>query len=180
METKQCTKCKEVKPKNNKFFGKRLDAKDHFTYWCKQCLCNNTSKWQKNNPEKMSDYIQNPKYKQNHKLKQTSIIGIYEWIDNDISLYIGQSSWLYSRMNTHKSWFKKPSLAPKAVQPLYKALNNHPNASIRVIEECPREVLLEREQHYIDAKKPLYNALKNKHNIYNKNIWQTNLTKQST
>jgi hypothetical protein len=60
-------------------------------------------------------------------------------------------------MESHRYWFKNPHMAPKSQQYLYTLLNQHLNPSIRIIEECPPEVLLEREQYYIDTKKPLYN-----------------------
>ena len=40
---------------------------------------------------------------------------------------------------------------------LYPQLRKH-QCDIRIIEQCESEVLLEREQYYIDALKPLYNA----------------------
>ena len=100
----------------------------------------------------------------NNKKWATKKSGIYEWYENDICLYVGQSTWLLSRVSTHKCWLKNPESAPKDNRPLYISLRQHQNPQIRIIEECPPEVLLEREQYYIDTKKPLYNKDNNESN----------------
>ena len=147
---KTCSKCRVEKEIIN--FSKHSNTKDKLSSWCKKCTQNSSKQtiknWKLKNPDKVN-IIQN---KWNNKKS-----GVYEWYDDSISLYIGQSNSLNRRISHHKTYFKNPSLAPKTAQYLYPLLNKHPNASIRVIEECSREVLLEREQHYIDAKKPLYN-----------------------
>lgn len=143
---KTCIKCNIKKPLSE--YYKHKTNIDGLYGTCKICCNSNSKKYHKDNYEKVS------KLKKKRDLKKS---GIYEWHDNGISLYIGQSYWLISRINCHKCWLKNPSIAPKSSQYLYQALQQHPNASIRVIEECPRKVLLEREQHYINVRKPLYN-----------------------
>ena len=113
---------------------------------------------------KRKDYLCNPchniinrKYQENYsKSKQ----GIYEIHSGNISLYIGQSIRLTNRINKHKTFMNNIDLAIKHSnkhESLYFNLQKHNNVSIRIIEECSPEVLLEREQHYIDTIKPLYN-----------------------
>lgn len=148
METKCCSKCNEVKPVSE--FGKHKTGKFGVNSYCKLCGKAHTRNWVKNNPEKQKNSFKNWRHK-----KQ----GIYGWFDGDISLYIGQSKQLNHRMSSHKQWFNNPSLVPLQKE-FYITLNKHVNASIRVIEECSPEVLLEREQYYIDTLKPLYNTYK--------------------
>jgi DNA replicative helicase MCM subunit Mcm2 (Cdc46/Mcm family) len=131
METmKTCTKCSISKPIGE--YNKHKQTKDGLNSWCRKCT-----------------YTQNKEY-------NNRISAVYEIYDGDISLYIGQSKQYLHRRNKHKSLINHPKTDIRNEQ-FYNALQQHPNASIRVVEECSREVLLEREQHYIDAKKPLYN-----------------------
>ena len=127
----------------------------------------NMKNWQINNLEQHKLTIKkwilnNPKkHKQSHNKGVKNWVnkkqGVYEWYEGEICLYVGQSSQLNQRISHHKSLFKNPESSPKSTQYLYKSLQHHPNASIRVIEECSHNILLEREQHYIDALRPLYN-----------------------
>jgi hypothetical protein len=162
---KQCTKCNETK--ELQFFQKNKRNKDGLHCWCKSCINEGVKKYfkteegKKTNKKSIQKYHKTEKYKQTHKSYLTRKQGIYEWFEGDISLYIGQSSWLYSRMCSHKSWLKNPETSEKSSQSyLYKALRQHQNVDIRIIEECLPELLLEREQYYIDTLKPLYNSLK--------------------
>jgi hypothetical protein len=139
METKCCTRCDEVKLVNEFNKGKN---------YCKFCQKTIDSNYR--NSKNGQNKIKNWK-----KGKQ----GIYGWFDSNLTLYIGQSTWLNSRISTHKSYYNNPSWAPKSMAHLYPLLNQHPNASIRIIEECSPELLLKREQYYIDTYKPLYNKL---------------------
>ena len=101
--------------------------------------------------------ISNRKHQENYsKSKQ----GVYEIYSGNISLYIGQSIRLTNRINKHKTFMNNIDLAIKHSnkhESLYYNLQKHNNVSIRIIEECSPEVLLEREQHYIDTLNPLYN-----------------------
>jgi hypothetical protein len=159
---KCCTKCSVEKPLTEFSKTKNVRMKDGFQAWCKMCLksyyLHNKEKWKTrdkyneqwkiNNPEKTKKHVKNWKYK---------ISGIYEWYENDICLYVGQSIQLNGRIQIHKSLLKNPSIAPESQAYLYPLLRQHQNPQIRIIEECSSEILLEREQYYIDTKKPLYN-----------------------
>jgi hypothetical protein len=159
---KTCSKCSVRKELTE--FSKCKKAIDGLQYDCKLCQKQRSkqnylkdpkhhaqviSNWKKRNYEKSRQYQRNFEYK-----KQ----GIYEWYEGDTSLYVGQSTRLNQRLLNHKSYFNNPELAKKEAQSyLYPLLRQHQNPQIRIIEECSPEALLEREQYYIDTKKPLYN-----------------------
>lgn len=166
METKQCKKCTEIKPVTE--FYKKRDTKDRLTTWCKICVQKQSRNHILNNPEKSKEYSKKWQLKNPEKFKQqttnylTKIKAVYEIIDNDTNecLYIGQSKRFISRKNHHKRRIESIELSKKCKQAyLYDLLRQHPQVNIRIIEECSPEVLIEREQYYIDTKKPLYNKL---------------------
>lgn len=161
---KCCTKCK-IEKELTEFFKSKI-TKDNLNSWCKICSkeavnrYNSTEKGKKKNVESTKKYkINNPeKYKQICNKWIVKKQGIYEWYENETCLYIGQSISLNRRISLHKSYFKNSELAKKEKQSyLYPLLRQHQNPQIRIIEECSPEVLLKREQYYIDIKKPLYN-----------------------
>jgi hypothetical protein len=147
-----CTKCKVEKPLTD--YYKHKKGKDGFSYDCKSCI-------KQQSKDHHKKYQQTHKGKESHKKScfqwNTKKQGVYGWFDEDIALYIGQSKRLLSRISTHKSWLKNPNIKHNHPE-LYGALRQHKNASIRIIEECPPEVLLEREQYYINKLKPKYNT----------------------
>jgi len=65
--------------------------------------------------------------KQSTKKYHTKKIGVYEMVENNICLYVGKSTWLNCRINSHKSWIKNPLIAPKKQIAFYKMLNNYNN-----------------------------------------------------
>jgi hypothetical protein len=162
--TKKCSRCKELKPATNVFFSKHKSNKDGLNTWCKVCMCDYTKQYFKTDKGKailkksVQKHMKTDSYKQKHKTRMTKLIGVYGWYDGDTPLYIGKSTWLYSRICSHKSWYKNPTSAPISHQHLYFSLQNHPNASIRIIEECSKEILSEREKYYINKLKPTYNT----------------------
>ena len=166
---KKCSKCNELKPATLEYFGKHTSTSTGLSSWCRSC---------KNGYEKQ---IYNPNYrkeerkewtinnidrvKQNIKRWGTEKQGIYEWYEGDICLYVGQSTWLRNRIQVHKTNFNNPEFSKTQKQfYLYELLRQHQNPQIRIIEECLPEILLEREQYYIDTKKPLYNRDNNESN----------------
>ena len=163
---KCCTKCSIEKPLTEFSKTKNIRMKDGYNGWCKSCLkiyyLNNKEKYKKqnekwiiNNPEKRKKYVEKA-----NKVWKYKKSGIYEWYDGEVCLYVGQSKALNGRISVHKSWFNNPLSAPKSQAYLYPLLRQHQNAQIHIIEECSPEILLEREQYYIDTKKPLYNRNK--------------------
>lgn len=160
---KQCTKCNVKKPLAE--FSKHKLTKGGFQSNCKVCKNKTAKNKYFNNPEKAKLAVKNYRHDNPEKVKQaikkwqTSKQGIYEWYEGKTSLYVGKSKGLNNRINNHKWLFKNPESSKKSKHAqLYDSLRTHPNASIRVLEECVQEVLLEREQYYIDILKPLYNT----------------------
>ena len=145
---KKCIKCKVEKPLIE--FSKDKTKKDGLQHRCKTCNKEYSNNYNKTNKAKQS--LLNYFYK---------ICGIYQIIDNNTNecLYIGKSTMFNHRKVQHQKLIKHPEKSIKHKK-LYYAINNHNNVSINVIEECLREVLLEREKYYIDIKKPLYNKFK--------------------
>ena len=138
---KQCSKCNQEKSLTD--FYKRGNQ-------CKVC-----------HRSQVYDYKKTIVGKASTKKYNTKKIGIYEMIEDNVCLYVGKSTWLNMRISSHKSWIKNPLTSPKNQQSFYKTLNNYKNICINVVEECSIEALDEREQHYIDTKKPLYNVNSN-------------------
>jgi excinuclease UvrABC nuclease subunit len=143
---KKCCKCSIEKPLTE--FSKNKKSPDGLQWQCKVCKKGEFKQWYENNKPQHRNYVVKWKSKKS---------GIYEWYEGNTCLYVGQSAWLNSRISSHKCYYKNISSAPKHNRPLYEYLQQHQNAQIRIIEECIPEVLLEREQYYIDTKKPLYN-----------------------
>ena len=88
--------------------------------------------------------------------------GVYQ-IVNEVNgkSYIGSSIDIDHRWSEHRHGFKRPS-APYRSN-IHSAVRKYgiENFTFIVLEECEpiKEVLLEREQHYIDTLKPEYNLL---------------------
>ena len=152
MNMKRCSKCSVEKSLAE--FYKDKTKKDGLQYWCKQCALNNIKKWKSNNPEQFINTI---------KKWTNNTSGVYGIYGDDLCLYVGKSKGLNGRWKHHKYFIKHPKAVEKYQPNLLNLYNNirlHSNVSIRIIEECSPELLLEREQHYIDTIKPLYNERK--------------------
>lgn len=92
---------------------------------------------------------------------KTIISGIY--IIKSIksgNFYIGSSNNIYHRLNDHKRCLRNQIHNNFILQ---KAYNKYglDNMIFEILEECPKEKLFEREQHYISNLKPKYNIDKN-------------------
>ena len=146
---------------------------------CKKCICQAARDWQTNNAdrdkqtkklyrENNKDYFLNKalewnkanpnKFRANLNKYQTKTSGVYQILNSkDECLYVGQSKSFNARKNTHMTFWKNPD-ADKQHPSLYKNLNQEGEIKIQLIEECPKELLLEREQYYINKLKPKYNA----------------------
>lgn len=138
MATKQCIECGIDKPTNE--FNKRQGK-------CKSC--------QKT-------------YAANYNLNDWNIRyqGIYSISDSETGrcLYIGASDGINRRISRHKTNINNLQYAEKwhkSQLNLYTSLSQHKSVFFEVLEECSKELLKEREIHYINQLKPLYNIYNN-------------------
>tara|TARA_R110001632_G_scaffold232527_1_gene373531 strand:- start:441 stop:974 length:534 start_codon:yes stop_codon:yes gene_type:complete len=168
---KCCGKCKADKPLIE--FYKDKKSRDGRQNRCKLCNKVNNKQYNIDNPNYQKQYHldnpeykkqwneDNPKYDKNHKSSEPTVYGLY---DGDTCLYIGQSIQLTGRWAKHKTLIKNPDTVSKHHSnhvDLYNNIRSHSNVDYRIIEEVSPEVLLQREQYYIDAYKPLYNIHNN-------------------
>jgi group I intron endonuclease len=111
----------------------------------------------------MKTYINAYKYKDLILKENKNKSGVYRW--NNIvtgKSYIGSSINLSKRFNEYynlKSLQKNLSRSPSII---YNSIINygHINFNLDILEYCNLNVLIEREQYYIDHLNPEYNILK--------------------
>ena len=145
---KICRICNETKPLTE--FYKKTDG--YYNYACKPC---HNSKVLKYRESKEGQKV----FKKAIEKYQTKLSVVYEIVDDlNVCLYIGKSKRFLIRKGLHKRRIESEEQSNKSKQSyLYPLLRQHQNPQIRIVEECPPEVLIEREKYYIDTKKPLYN-----------------------
>ena len=81
--------------------------------------------------------------------------GIYKITStNTAHFYIGSSHNLSKRKSDHFSLLKRKQHPNKYLQ---RVFDKYQDLSFEVIEECTTDLLIVREQHYIDTLKPKYN-----------------------
>lgn len=86
--------------------------------------------------------------------------GIYKLIHQKRGIiYIGSATCIYTRLHNHYSMLKKGIHDNKILQAVY---NRHGKANLKweVVELCPKNHLIEREQFYIDSLRPGMNICK--------------------
>lgn len=106
------------------------------------------------NVDKCKDII----YKEN---KNKS--AIYRWVNNiNNKSYIGSAVNLSNRLKTYFSINTLKKILTKESSMIYKAIlkYNYSNFRLEILEYCKKDVLLGREQYYIDNLNPEYNILK--------------------
>lgn len=88
------------------------------------------------------------------------ISGIYQ-IKNIINnkIYIGSAINLYARFRSHKFDLRNNKHSNNKLQNSWNK-NNEKNFIFEIIETCKKEILIEREQYYLDILKPEYNICK--------------------
>jgi excinuclease UvrABC nuclease subunit len=92
--------------------------------------------------------------------------GIYRWLHNtNNKSYVGSSKDLYRRLkyNYYNTNFLKRRVITGNSR-IYRALldDGYENFTLEILEYCNKNILIEREQYYIDLLKPEYNILRYK------------------
>ena len=85
--------------------------------------------------------------------------GIYCIVNTDNQKkYVGSSKNIYQRLQKHRVYLRKNMHENKKLQ---NSWNKHGEDSFQyfILEFCPEEQLLAREQFYIDTLKPWYNLV---------------------
>lgn len=92
-----------------------------------------------------------------HKNIERFKSGIYQ-IRNLVNnkCYIGSSVNLYNRFHTHSTKLKQRIHSNKHLESSYHKYGND-NFIFEVLEYCSEEILIEREQYYLDITEPEYN-----------------------
>lgn len=85
--------------------------------------------------------------------------GIYEIVNRtNNKFYVGSSVNIFTRWNIHKKSLRKGTSHCKILQLAWNKYGEE-NFELSIIEEVSdRALLIEREQHYLDALKPEYNT----------------------
>lgn len=89
--------------------------------------------------------------------------GIYQWVNlSNGKTYVGSSVNLTRRFKTYYSVYYLEYEGKNNNSLIYKALLKYGYSGFRleILEYCESEVIIEREQYYIDLLKPKYNILK--------------------
>lgn len=167
METKCCTKCGEHKPATTEFFPRQYDG---LFSWCRECK----REWQNIYNKTPQARASQKKYDKTDKGKKTNNKGTKKYIrklkgiygifsaENEC-LYIGASSQFNGRIISHKHAINNLDQAAKhrkTMFHLYEELAQYENVSFRLLEECYREELKDREAYYISIYSPKFNIYK--------------------
>jgi group I intron endonuclease len=103
------------------------------------------------------------KYKNRIYKENKNKIGVYRLTCNkNGKIYIGSSvnlSRRFSHYYSNKTMLNKLKVSKSFI---YSALlkHGHVNFSLEILEYCEKDVLIEREQYYMDLLKPEYNICK--------------------
>lgn len=86
--------------------------------------------------------------------------GIYWWLHNiNNKSYVGSSKDLYRRLREYYNpdFIKRRVITGNSL--IYRALlyEGYKKFTLEILEYCDKDILIEREQHYIDLIKPEYN-----------------------
>ena len=167
MENKVCTKCNCSKPATLEHFPKYYDGL--FT-WCRGCKREYQATYNKSEAGRLTQkkYCTTPKGRKNnlkgtvkYMRKTKAVYGIFDNQDN--CLYVGASSQFNGRVVSHKHAMNNLEQAAKhrkSMLPLYEELSQYDYISFRILEECLREELRDREAYYISIYNPKFNIYK--------------------
>ena len=151
METRQCSKCSEVKPIEEYYtiYNKKTNQKPYTYRYCKKCHYKMTKKnrqvWVKNNPKKAKKVVAKAmKY-----WRDRCTAGIY-LIYTDIGRYIGSSDSIELRIAQHQSPNQRGGITQKGAKFLrYEILE---------LEDRPK-IRLRKEKKYIKTLQPELNIV---------------------
>ena len=151
---KTCTKCQEEKPFSE--FHKNRTRKDGHHAWCNVCKS-----------EAWRSYCE--KNKGRHKIYRTrQPSGVYKIVNKiDGKVYIGQSTFLKERFNSHKTRLRNKRHGSSELQNVYDKHGSLDVFEFIIIEQhapdTTTEFLLERERYFInkykEEGKELYNVV---------------------
>lgn len=116
-----------------------------------------------NNIKPVISYTNANEYKQIIFKENLKKSGIYMWTNLiNSKYYIGSSVSLTSRFTIYYSLGALQKRTQKGSSIIYSALlkYGHENFKLDILEYCEPEILIAREQYYIDLLKPEYNILK--------------------
>jgi len=89
--------------------------------------------------------------------------GIYRWTNNiNNKSYVGSAKYLDDRLNNYYSSTRLKKIVERESSAIYSALlkYNYSSFKLEILEYCEIDVLIIREQFYIDLLKPEYNICK--------------------
>ena len=90
----------------------------------------------------------------------SNVPGVYKilCISNPKYYYIGSSNNIKGRLSSHIYWLRRNSHDSRRFQFVWNKYGGRDNFEWDVLEVCPVDVLLVREQHFVDLYKPLLNG----------------------
>lgn len=165
MESKVCTRCEVEQPLENYHYANK--AKGQLKSVCKDCSYLYAKEYIEKDPlayyhYQKRYYNEHPEvYPGNHKNKKIPpVSGVYIiecLLTNDT--YIGCSSNLRNRKYKHSR-----NVGVAKNKPLSKLINEYgwEAFDFRILEECDRDKIFERETHYIQIYQPNLNVAKTK------------------
>lgn len=108
-------------------------------------------------------YINPKEYKSLILKENKNKSGIYRWVNNiNNKSYIGSAKYLNNRLSTYYSSTTLKKRLERGSSAIHSALLKYSyiNFKLEIIEYCEQDLLIYREQYYIDLLKPEYNICK--------------------
>lgn len=102
--------------------------------------------------------------------------GIYRWINNlNGNTYVGSGANLAKRIG---DYYNQSELV-RNPRPIHLALlkYEHNNFTLEILEYCSKDMLIEREQYYLDLLNPEYNILKHAYSLLGYKHSEENIAK---
>jgi len=162
MEAKQCSKCKEIKNKTE--FNKRIDSKDGYSYWCRECCKKQHIITYPNRKEKLRDYHKEYYIKNYDRLKDERILNKDKIKVRHRNYYINNKEYVGEKV---KNYTKNNKEKIKVVSHNYY-LNNidkYKEDNIKWANDNPEKIKIARIKYYLTQKDTLNYKLS--HNIRN-------------